>query len=186
MRQALPRLRPCRAALHAARQATRSGHCAADDRQQNDLLQTSAPALGPPPATSASGLGSTAATSCTGTGLTPATSTSALISPPRLGAPPPHLHRDWAHPRHICTDTGPTPAHICTGTGLPLPRPHRDSARCVVATARCRSVHAHEHAAHAGHCRSLPLVIGAGGGGAAASGCGSAQTAGWRAACSAH
>ena len=59
----------------------------------------------------------------TETGRTPATSA------PRLGSPPPHLHRHWAHP----------PAHICTGTGLPLPRPHRDSARCNVATACCRS-----------------------------------------------
>jgi hypothetical protein len=39
----------------------------------------------------------------------------------------PHLHRDWAHPCHICTGTGLTRAtsvpglgapHICTGTGL--------------------------------------------------------------------
>ena len=29
----------------------------------------------------------------------------------------PHLHRDWAHPCHICTGTGLTPVHICTGTG---------------------------------------------------------------------
>ena len=34
------------------------------------------------------------------------------------GPPRPHLHRDWAHPAHICTGTGLTPAHICTGTGL--------------------------------------------------------------------
>ncbi len=46
----------------------------------------------------------------------------------RLGPPPPHLHRDWVHPSHICTGTGPTlphlhrdwahPSHICTGTWL--------------------------------------------------------------------
>jgi hypothetical protein len=34
---------------------------------------------------------------CSATGLTPATSA------PRLGSPLPHLHRDWAHPCHICT-----------------------------------------------------------------------------------
>jgi hypothetical protein len=34
---------------------------------------------------------------CTGTGLTPATSA------PGVGPPRPHLHRDWAHPGHICT-----------------------------------------------------------------------------------
>ena len=34
-------------------------------------------------------------------GPTPATSA------PGLGSPPPHLHRDWAHPRHICTGTAP-------------------------------------------------------------------------------
>jgi hypothetical protein len=26
-------------------------------------------------------------------------------SAPRLGSPRPHLHRDWAHPAHICTGT---------------------------------------------------------------------------------
>ena len=30
--------------------------------------------------------------------------------------PLPHLHRDWAHPCHICT--GAAPSHICTGTRL--------------------------------------------------------------------
>jgi hypothetical protein len=48
---------------------------------------------------------------CTGTGLTPATSA------PGLGSPLPHLHRDWAHPGHICTATWLIPA-IFTGTGL--------------------------------------------------------------------
>ena len=48
-------------------------------------------------------------------------------SAPRLGAPLPHLHQDWAHPCHICIGTGRTPAtsapglahacHISTGTG---------------------------------------------------------------------
>ncbi len=64
--------------------------------------------------------GPTPAHICTGTGLIPPTSA------PGLGPPHPHLHRDWAHPIHICTRTGPThphlhqdwahPAHICTGT----------------------------------------------------------------------
>jgi hypothetical protein len=49
---------------------------------------------------------------CTGPGLTPATSA------PGLDSPPPHLHRDWTHPRHICT-----------GTGLTLPHLHRNWAR---------------------------------------------------------
>jgi hypothetical protein len=31
---------------------------------------------------------------------------------------PPHLHRDWAHPCHLCARTGLTPCHICAGTGL--------------------------------------------------------------------
>ena len=64
-----------------------------------------------------------------------------------MGPPQPHPHRDWAHPSHIRTGTGPTPAtsapglgspsHIRTGTGLtratsapglgpPQPHPHRD------------------------------------------------------------
>ena len=59
----------------------------------------------------------------TRTGLTPPTSAPGLgsrlaTSAPGLGSPRPHLHRDWAHPSHICTGTGLTPAHICTGTGL--------------------------------------------------------------------
>jgi hypothetical protein len=36
----------------------------------------------------------------------------------RTGAP--HLHRDWARPRHICAGTGLAPAHICARTGLTL------------------------------------------------------------------
>ena len=32
---------------------------------------------------------------------------------PRLRAPRPHLHRDWAHPCHICTGTGLAPPHGC-------------------------------------------------------------------------
>jgi hypothetical protein len=52
-----------------------------------------------------------------------------------LGSPLPHLHRDWAHPCHICSGIGDAcsasalhsalrhrdwahPCHICTGTGL--------------------------------------------------------------------
>ena len=31
---------------------------------------------------------------------------------------PPHLHRDWARRCHICVGTGLTPCHICVGTGL--------------------------------------------------------------------
>ncbi len=37
-------------------------------------------------------------------------------------SPRPHLHRDRAHPAHICTGTGAHPAHICTaGPGLTPP-----------------------------------------------------------------
>jgi hypothetical protein len=39
-----------------------------------------------------------------------------------VGAPAarrPHLHRDWAHPCHICAGTGLAPSHICTGPGSP-------------------------------------------------------------------
>jgi hypothetical protein len=52
---------------------------------------------------------------CTGTGLTPATSAPALDALPPHSAPGlrsllPHLHRDRAHPGHICAGTG---AHRC-------------------------------------------------------------------------
>ncbi len=51
----------------------------------------------------------------------------------------PHLHRDWAHPAHICTGTGLTPATSAPGPGLtpatsapglgsPLPHPRRSWA----------------------------------------------------------
>jgi hypothetical protein len=38
--------------------------------------------------------------------------------PLNLGLPLPHLHRDWAHPCHICS----------SGTGPPSPHLHRDRA----------------------------------------------------------
>jgi hypothetical protein len=41
-------------------------------------------------------------------------------------APLPHLHRDWAHPCHICIGTGLTPATSAPGLGSPLPHLHRD------------------------------------------------------------
>ncbi len=59
---------------------------------------------------------------CAGTGLTPA------ASPPGLGPSPPHLHRDWAHPRRISTGTGLTPAASPPGLGPPPPHLHRDWA----------------------------------------------------------
>ena len=55
-----------------------------------------------------------------------------------MGSPLPHLHRDWAHPCHIRTGTGLSPAHtstpergstpcrICAGTECTLPHLHRD------------------------------------------------------------
>ena len=43
----------------------------------------------------------------------------------QAGPPPPHLHRDWARPRHICTGTGPAPATSAPGLGPPLPHLRR-------------------------------------------------------------
>jgi hypothetical protein len=37
----------------------------------------------------------------------------------------PHLRRDWAHPCHICTRSGLTPATSVPGVGSPLPHLHR-------------------------------------------------------------
>ena len=39
------------------------------------------------------------------------------------------LHRDWAHPAHICAGTGRTLATSAPGLGSPQPRRHRDRAR---------------------------------------------------------
>ena len=61
---------------------------------------------------------------CIGTGRIPATSAPRLGLPPPhlhrkgLGSPLPHLHRDWARRCHICTGTGPNPAASAPkGTG---------------------------------------------------------------------
>ena len=60
---------------------------------------------------------------------------SAATSAPGLGSPLPHLHRDWAHPGHICTGTGLTPATSAPGLGSPRPHLHRDWARpCHICT----------------------------------------------------
>ena len=41
------------------------------------------------------------------------------------GSTRPHLHRDWAHPGHICTGIGLTPATSAPGLGSPRPHlPH--------------------------------------------------------------
>jgi hypothetical protein len=40
-----------------------------------------------------------------------------------------HLHRDRAHPCHICTGTGLTPPASAPGLGSPLPQLHRVLAR---------------------------------------------------------
>jgi hypothetical protein len=42
---------------------------------------------------------------------------------------PPHLHRDWAHPCHLCARTGLTPATSAPELGSPLPHRHRDWSR---------------------------------------------------------
>jgi hypothetical protein len=57
-----------------------------------------------------------------GSVLTPPTSA------PELGSPLPHLHRNWAHPCHICARTGLNPPTSALGLGSPLPHPHRDWA----------------------------------------------------------
>jgi hypothetical protein len=69
------------------------------------------------PPTFASRFGAPTPTSAPGPGLALWTSHPAT-SAPELGPPRPHLHRDWAHPVHICAGTGLAPAHICAGTGL--------------------------------------------------------------------
>ena len=60
----------------------------------------------------------------TGTGLTPATSA------PGLGSFRPHLHRDWAHPGHICTGTG-----LANATAIGFVRT-RNAAPCTLVSLR--------------------------------------------------
>ncbi len=45
-------------------------------------------------------------------------SASALGSAPGFHSSAQHLHRDWAHPYHICTETGLTPPTSARGAGL--------------------------------------------------------------------
>jgi hypothetical protein len=52
-----------------------------------------------------------------------------------MNSPLPHLHRDWAHPCHICTRTGLTPATFALGLNSPLPHLRRDWAHpCHICT----------------------------------------------------
>ena len=47
----------------------------------------------------------------------------------------PHLHRDWARARHICTGTGPAPATSAPGLGSRPPHLHPDWTRaCHICT----------------------------------------------------
>ena len=39
-------------------------------------------------------------------------SSNAATSAPGLRSPLPHLHRDWAHPCHICTESGRQTGHV--------------------------------------------------------------------------
>ena len=83
------------------------------------------------PAHICTGTALTPATSASGLGLTLATSEPGLRSPlphlPRDLVPPAHIHlradlmylqRGWAHPAHICRESGPRslPCHILCGT----------------------------------------------------------------------
>ena len=51
-----------------------------------------------------------------------------LTSAPGLGSPLPQLHRDWAHPCHICTGTLLIRATSAPGLGSPVPHLRRDCA----------------------------------------------------------
>ena len=46
-----------------------------------------------------------------------------------LGSPLPQLHRDWAHPCHICAGTGLAPMTSAPGLGSPLRHLRRDWSR---------------------------------------------------------
>jgi hypothetical protein len=53
----------------------------------------------------------------------------------------PYLHRDWAHPAHICAGTGLAPPTSAPGLGSPRPHLHRD---CTSRTNR-RRAHGAQH-----------------------------------------
>jgi hypothetical protein len=56
-----------------------------------------------------------------------------------------HLHRDWAYPYHICTETGLTPATSASRPGSSLPHLDRDSARAATSAPRPGSPRPHLH-----------------------------------------
>ena len=72
---------------------------------------------------------------------------------PELGAPLPHLHRDWAHPCHSCTGTGLAAAYL-PGLGYsrhmqlhqPLPAGCRTAHDAALSAATSRTTHARTHA----------------------------------------
>jgi hypothetical protein len=81
--------------------------------------------------------------------------------PPPLGSPLPHLHRYWARPCHICTDTGL--ATSAPGLGSPLPPLHRYWAHpCHICTGTWLATSAPAAALHTGvldhpsHLHALP------------------------------
>ena len=59
----------------------------------------------------------------------------------RIAVPRPHLHRDWAHPDHICTGTGLTPLVLTAR----MQRPHARALRHT-----CGALEAREPTAAAG------------------------------------
>ena len=56
-------------------------------------------------------------------GESPAARLPHATAAPGLRSPPPHLHRDWAHPCHSCTGTGLTPATSAQCTHRSLSQP---------------------------------------------------------------
>ena len=55
----------------------------------------------------------------------------AATSAPGLGSPQPLMHRDWAHPCHICTGAGLAPTTSAPGLASPLPHLQQDWAHQV-------------------------------------------------------
>ncbi len=93
-------------------------------------------------------------------------------SAPGLGSPRPHLHRNWAHPSHICTGTGLALPTSAPGLGSPAihaaDRSGRRSALFISARAllhACMRVRTHDCTLVSvrGHLRVIPAGALAGG-----------------------
>ena len=94
-----------------------------------------------------------------GRGATFKVGSPAAASAPALGSPLPHLHRDWAHPCHVCTGTGLTTAAFERWTAPNAPTSAPGLGRSMWATTPCMVSSISVPCSSAGpRCQPTPLI----------------------------